>query len=203
MIEQTFVSKEDEELLKFIESSAPKICVVGTGGGGCNTLNRIFEIGVNGASIVAMNTDAHHLVKTRADKKLLLGRNTTKGLGAGSNPDVGEAAAQESEADIKDIVKDADLVFVTCGMGGGTGTGSAHIIVPKKWIGRKVVIFFKKVDGKIVSRQLDITKGPKELTDEASSLIGSITPQAVSEETESLMHSHEPIYFASDLQQEV
>ncbi|MCX6776100.1 MAG: cell division protein FtsZ, partial [Candidatus Micrarchaeota archaeon] len=128
MIEQAFVSKDDEELLKFIESSAPKICIVGTGGGGCNTLNRIFEVGVEGASVIAMNTDAHHLVRTRADKKLLLGRNTTKGLGAGSNPTVGEEAAKESKGEIEKVIANSQMVFVTCGLGGGTGTGSAHII---------------------------------------------------------------------------
>ncbi|MCX6777212.1 MAG: cell division protein FtsZ [Candidatus Micrarchaeota archaeon] len=128
MIEQAFVSKDDEELLKFIESSAPKIYIVGTGGGGCNTLNRIFEVGVEGASVIAMNTDAHHLVRTRADKKLLLGRNTTKGLGAGSNPAVGEEAAKESKGEIEKIISNSQMVFVTCGLGGGTGTGSAHII---------------------------------------------------------------------------
>jgi len=128
LIEQAFVSKDDEELLKFIESSAPKIYIVGTGGGGCNTLNRIFEVGVEGASVIAMNTDAHHLVRTRADKKLLLGRNTTKGLGAGSNPTVGEEAAKESKGEIEKVIANSQMVFVTCGLGGGTGTGSAHII---------------------------------------------------------------------------
>ncbi|QLJ52699.1 MAG: Cell division protein FtsZ [Candidatus Fermentimicrarchaeum limneticum] len=128
MIEQSFLSKDDEELLKFIESAAPKICVVGSGGAGCNTLNRIFEIGIEGVSTVAMNTDAHHLVKTKADRKLLLGKNTTKGLGAGSNPTVGEEAAKESKEEIGKLLANSQMVFVTCGLGGGTGTGSAHII---------------------------------------------------------------------------
>lgn len=128
LIEHEFLSKEDEELLKFIESAAPKICVVGTGGAGCNTLNRIFEIGIEGATTIAMNTDAHHLVKTRADRKLLLGKNTTKGLGAGSNPAVGEEAAKESKEEIRKLLSSSQMVFVTCGLGGGTGTGSAHII---------------------------------------------------------------------------
>jgi len=128
LIEQSFLSKDDEELLKFIESAAPKICVVGSGGAGCNTLNRIFEVGIEGASTVAMNTDAHHLVKTKADKKLLLGKNTTKGLGAGSNPSVGEEAAKESKEEIGKLLSNSQMVFVTCGLGGGTGTGSAHII---------------------------------------------------------------------------
>ncbi|HLC47782.1 MAG TPA: cell division protein FtsZ, partial [Candidatus Norongarragalinales archaeon] len=105
-----------------------KIFVVGTGGSGCNTVNRMFDIGIYGANIIAMNTDAQHLLKIRSGKKILLGKKKTKGLGAGSNPEVGEAAAMESEAEIKTALKDANLVFVTCGMGGGTGTGSAHVI---------------------------------------------------------------------------
>ncbi|MEK6954550.1 MAG: cell division protein FtsZ, partial [Candidatus Micrarchaeota archaeon] len=101
---------------------------VGTGGSGCNTVNRMQDIGIYGASIIAMNTDAQHLLKIRAGKKVLLGKKKTRGLGAGSNPEVGEAAARESESEIRMLLQDANLVFVTCGMGGGTGTGSAHVI---------------------------------------------------------------------------
>ncbi len=122
------VSAEDAEILKLLEESAPKICVVGTGGSGNNTVNRIQEIGITGARLIAMNTDAQHLLRTKAEKKIVLGKKRTKGLGAGSNPEVGEAAAQESEEEIKQVLANSDLVFVTCGMGGGTGTGSAHII---------------------------------------------------------------------------
>ncbi len=123
------LSRDEEELLKFLEENAPKIYVVGTGGSGCNTINRILDVGVYGATAIAMNTDAQHLYRlVKSEKKLLLGRKKTKGLGAGSNPEVGEAAAQEAEAEIKTLLKDADLVFITCGMGGGTGTGSAHVI---------------------------------------------------------------------------
>ncbi|MFH1285560.1 MAG: cell division protein FtsZ [Candidatus Micrarchaeota archaeon] len=121
-------SAEDEELLKFLESTKPKIYVVGTGGSGCNTLTRMHELGIEGVKFVAMNTDVQHLVRIRADKKILLGKNITKGLGAGSNPEVGEAAAKESEAEIKKSLVDSAMVFVTCGLGGGTGTGSAHLI---------------------------------------------------------------------------
>jgi len=122
------VSAEDAELLKFIESSKPKIYVVGAGGSGCNTMNRMHDIKIEGVKLVACNTDVQHLVKMRADKKILLGKKTTRGMGAGSNPAVGEAAAKESEAEIKEAISDAMMVFITCGMGGGTGTGSAHII---------------------------------------------------------------------------
>ncbi|MEM4633559.1 MAG: cell division protein FtsZ [Candidatus Anstonellaceae archaeon] len=122
------VSPEDAELLKFIEQSKPKIYVVGAGGSGCNTMARMFDMKIEGAKLIAMNTDVQHLVKMRADKKILLGKKTTRGMGAGSNPAVGEAAAKESAEEIKAAISDAMMVFVTCGLGGGTGTGSAAII---------------------------------------------------------------------------
>ncbi len=122
------VSPEDAELLKFIENSKPKIYVVGAGGSGCNTMNRMNEMKIEGVKLVAMNTDVQHLVKMRADKKILLGKKTTRGMGAGSNPSVGEAAAKESAEEIKAALSDAMMAFITCGLGGGTGTGSAHVV---------------------------------------------------------------------------
>jgi len=122
------MSKEDEELFKFLEESKPKLYVVGTGGSGSNTLARMAELGVQGAKFIAMNTDVRHLVKIRSDKKILLGKKTTRGMGAGSDPSVGEAAAKESVQEIIDAVGDASLTFITCGLGGGTGTGSAPVI---------------------------------------------------------------------------
>ncbi len=122
------LSPDDEEILRFIESAKPKIYVVGTGGSGSNTINRLFDIGVHGATLVAMNTDAPHLVKVKAERKLLLGKKITKGLGAGSDLRMGEEAALESKEEIKHILGDAQLVFITCGLGGGTGTGSISTI---------------------------------------------------------------------------
>lgn len=122
------VSKDDQELLKFLEETKPRIFVVGTGGSGCNTLTRMNDMGIEGVQTIAMNTDVRHLIKMRSDKKILIGKTTTKGMGAGSNPTVGEAAAKESAAEIKECLKGASMVFITCGMGGGTGTGSAHVI---------------------------------------------------------------------------
>ncbi len=122
------MSQDDEEILRFIESSRPKIYVVGTGGSGSNTVNRLAEIKVDGAVLIAMNTDAPHLVRTRAERKLLLGKKITKGLGAGSDIKIGEEAALESKDEIKHMLSDAQLVFVTCGLGGGTGTGSVATI---------------------------------------------------------------------------
>lgn len=122
------VSAEDAELLKFIEQSRPKIYVIGAGGSGCNTMTRLHEVRIDGIKLVAMNTDVQHLVKMGADKKILLGKKTTRGMGAGSNPSVGEAAAKESAEEIKASMSDAMMVFITCGLGGGTGTGSAPVI---------------------------------------------------------------------------
>ena len=122
------VSKDDEELLKFYESTKPKIYIIGAGGSGSNTLSRMAQIGITGAYTIAMNTDAQHLIKTKADKKLLIGKKLTRGYGAGSDPEVGQKAAEEEKEAIRAIIQDASLVFVTCGLGGGTGTGSAHVI---------------------------------------------------------------------------
>lgn len=121
-------STEDEEILKFIEETKQKICVIGAGGSGSNTVNRLFELGLDGVSLIAMNTDAKHLLRVRANRKLILGKKITGGRGAGSNPTIGEEAAKESVKDIEELVKDASMVFITCGLGGGTGTGSAPII---------------------------------------------------------------------------
>ncbi len=121
-------SEDDAELLKFIEESKPKIYIVGSGGGGCNTLSRIAEVGIKGVNLVATNTDVQHLVKTHAQKKILLGKTLTQGLGAGSNPEVGESATKESLEDIKKAIGDASMVFLTCGLGGGTGTGSLPVV---------------------------------------------------------------------------
>lgn len=121
-------SQDDEEILKFIEETKQKIFIVGAGGSGSNTLDRLFELGTRGVALVAMNTDAKHLLNVKANKKLILGKKTSGGSGAGSNPDIGEKAAKESQPDIKELLSEASLVFITCGLGGGTGTGSAPLI---------------------------------------------------------------------------
>lgn len=115
---------DDEDLEEFLRASLPNIYVIGVGGSGGNSLDRMNRVGIEGTALIAMNTDAQALLKIKADKKMLIGKKTTRGLGAGSNPEVGKGAAQESEEDIKKILKDADMVFVTCGLGGGTGTGA-------------------------------------------------------------------------------
>ncbi|MBW2967023.1 cell division protein FtsZ [Candidatus Woesearchaeota archaeon] len=105
-----------------------RIKVCGVGGAGNNTLNRISEIGVKGAETIALNTDAQDLLYARCAKKILIGKEVTGGLGAGSQPKIGEEAAKENESQIKKMLQESDLVFVTCGLGGGTGTGAAPVI---------------------------------------------------------------------------
>ena len=118
----------DEELAEILSRQTATIKVVGTGGAGNNAINRISEVGVQGADIIAINTDAQDLLYTTADKKILIGKEVTKGLGAGSVPKLGEDAARENEREIKESLLGADMVFITCGLGGGTGTGSAPVI---------------------------------------------------------------------------
>ncbi|MFW5704229.1 MAG: cell division protein FtsZ [Nanoarchaeota archaeon] len=121
-------SKDDEELLAVLKEHQARIKVIGVGGGGNNTLDRIAEIGVEGAKLIAINTDAQDLIETKADKKILIGKELTRGLGAGAVPRVGEEAAKESEQQIKEALKDSDMIFITSGMGGGTGTGAAPVV---------------------------------------------------------------------------
>jgi cell division protein FtsZ len=118
----------DEELEALLKQHHATIKVVGCGGGGNNTVNRIAEVGVSGAEVIALNTDAQDLLYTTADKKILIGKESTRGLGAGSIPKVGEDAAREQEHEIRQALQGADMVFITCGLGGGTGTGSAPIV---------------------------------------------------------------------------
>jgi len=122
------VTSDDEELENVLKGLKTTIKVFGCGGGGCNTVNRLAEEGVIGAELHALNTDAAHLLTVHSHRKILLGRRLTRGLGAGAIPHVGEDAAKESEDELRKAVQGADLVFVTCGLGGGTGTGSAHVV---------------------------------------------------------------------------
>lgn len=118
----------DRELEEIVAKQKAAIRVFGVGGGGNNTLTRMKEIGIKDASMVAVNTDAQDLLYTYADEKILIGKELTHGIGAGSNPSVGEEAAKENEHEIKQKLQGADMVFITCGLGGGTGTGAAPVI---------------------------------------------------------------------------
>jgi cell division protein FtsZ len=118
----------DDELIDVLEDLQTNITVVGCGGAGSNTVDLMFEEGIRGAKLVAANTDVQHLVEIEADTKILMGKQKTGGRGAGSLPQVGEEAALESQEDIHDSIAGSDMVFVTAGLGGGTGTGSAPVV---------------------------------------------------------------------------
>jgi cell division protein FtsZ len=104
------------------------IKVVGIGGGGVNAVNRMVEAGVRGVEFIALNTDAQALLMSDADVKLDIGREVTRGLGAGANPEIGRAAAEEHRAELEEVLKGSDMVFITAGEGGGTGTGGAPVV---------------------------------------------------------------------------
>ncbi len=122
------VSKDDSELDQILEGLRTEIAVIGCGGGGSNTISRMMDEGIHGAHLYAINTDAQHLSRTRAEHRILIGRQRTRGLGAGSIPQIGEEAALENEQEIKSAVAGCDMVFLTVGLGGGTGTGCAPIV---------------------------------------------------------------------------
>lgn len=115
------------EIKPNIETSA-KIKVVGVGGGGGNAVNRMIEAGIRGVEFIAINTDIQALQNSRASYKLNIGKSVTKGLGAGMNPEIGKKSAEESQNEIRDLLKGADMVFIACGLGGGTGTGASPVI---------------------------------------------------------------------------
>jgi cell division protein FtsZ len=128
---------EKEQLLKkstacgaedMEDFGTPRIVVVGCGGGGNNTVNRLYNIGVSGAETIAINTDKIHLDIIQADKKILIGKSITRGLGAGGFPEIGRRAAELARGTLEDVLKNANLVFITAGMGGGTGTGVAPVV---------------------------------------------------------------------------
>ena len=130
-VETAIENKRDEESrLKFEDDmfGTPRIVIVGCGGAGGNTITRLNKLGVKGAETVAINTDAQALGLVEADKKLLIGKSLTRGLGAGGFPETAERAARESAQEIEELIKGADLVFITAGMGGGTGTGTAPVV---------------------------------------------------------------------------
>lgn len=122
------IGETDRELLEILQELKTNIVVIGCGGSGSNTIQRINDEGIMGAEIYAVNTDAQHLLNIKVKRKILIGRNRTKGLGAGSLPAIGQDAANESKPAIEKAVDNADLVFITCGLGGGTGTGSAPVV---------------------------------------------------------------------------
>jgi len=122
------ISKIDEELRKFLDQRKANIKILGSGGAGNNTITRMMQVGVEGVETITVNTDVQDLLYSDADKKILIGKEITGGLGAGGDPKIGAEAAKESRDDIKKSLEGCDVLFITCGLGGGTGTGSSPII---------------------------------------------------------------------------
>ena len=121
-------SKDDAEIRSLLEAKKTKIKIIGCGGAGNNTITRLMEVGVVGAETIAINTDAQDLLYTDADKKILIGKELTRGLGAGANPSLGMEAARETKQELEQALRGSDMVFMTCGLGGGTGTGSIPVV---------------------------------------------------------------------------
>lgn len=116
------------EIKTFEEKGPAKILVIGVGGAGNNAVNRMIDENITGVDLIAINTDKQVLATSKAPTKIQIGEKLTKGLGAGAKPEIGAAAVEENREEITELVKDADMVFVTCGMGGGTGTGAAPVV---------------------------------------------------------------------------
>lgn len=163
----------DKELEEVLNSHKTIIRLVGTGGGGNNTVTRLAEVGINGVEIVAVNTDAQDLLYAKADHKILIGRSITNGLGAGSDPLRGEESARESLQEIEKVLEGSDMVFVTCGLGGGTGTGSAPIIaeVARKIGALTIAIVTLPFEDEGVVRWQNARRGLEELQQKVDTVI--------------------------------
>ncbi|HDM36531.1 MAG TPA: cell division protein FtsZ [Candidatus Syntrophoarchaeum butanivorans] len=161
------VSDEDLEMF-----GTPRIMVIGCGGAGNNTINRLYEIGICGAETIAINTDKQHLDMVKADKKVLIGKTLTRGLGAGGFPDIGRKAAEIARGTLEEILADVDMIFITAGMGGGTGTGSAPIVadVAKK-MGAIVIGMVSTPFNAERARRLKAEEGLEELRKHADTVI--------------------------------
>lgn len=160
------------EVKPAIETFA-KIKVVGVGGAGGSAVNRMVEAGVKGVEFIAVNTDVQALHYNKASKKLHIGKSITRGLGAGMNPDLGRQAAEESQNDIRDALKDADMVFVCCGMGGGTGTGASPIVaeIARDLGSLTVAVITKPFTFEGVQRTNLADRGISELADKVDTII--------------------------------
>jgi cell division protein FtsZ len=164
--------EEQEQMADVDGFGDPRIVIVGAGGAGNNTVNRLYNIGVDGAETIAINTDKQHLKMIEADTKILVGKSLTNGLGAGGDPSMGERATEMAQGTIKEVLGDADLVFVTAGMGGGTGTGAAPIVSKiAKEQGAIVVGMVSTPFNVERARTVKAEEGLERLRDEADSII--------------------------------
>src|SRR6476659_2849765 len=149
------------------------IKVVGIGGGGVNAVNRMIEVGLKGVEFIAINTDAQALLMSDADVKLDVGRELTRGLGAGANPDVGKNAAEDHRDEVEEVLKGADMVFVTCGEGGGTGTGGAPVVanIARKLGALTIGVVTRPFSFEGKRRQVQAESGIEELRNQCDTLI--------------------------------
>ncbi|NOR46142.1 MAG: cell division protein FtsZ, partial [Candidatus Delongbacteria bacterium] len=155
-----------------IKGSA-KIKVLGVGGGGCNALDSMIDFGVKGVEFIALNTDAQALEHSKADIRIQIGKETTKGLGAGADPDIGKKAMEESREQVMNVLSDADMVFIAAGMGGGTGTGAAGVIaeIANELGALTVAIVTKPFKFEGNKRMNNAGEGLKKLKDHVDALI--------------------------------
>lgn len=161
-------------LVKPTNTTFAKIKVIGVGGGGGNAINTMIESNqIQGVEFITVNTDAQSLLTSKADTKLQIGGNYTKGLGSGADPEVGHAAAEESREKLKDLVFDSDMVFITAGMGGGTGTGASPIVaeIAKESGALTVAVVTKPFSFEGIRRMQTAEEGIAELTDKVDTLI--------------------------------
>ena len=156
-----------------MKKTKPKIKVVGIGGAGCNAIARMAKAKIEGVELVVINTDLQDLKKVRADFKIRIGKNLTKGLGAGMNPEIGKKAAEEQREEIKEVLKDGDLIFITYGMGGGTGSGAGPVVAEiSKNLGiLTVAIVTKPFSFEGIFRKQIAKKSLEELKERVDSLI--------------------------------
>lgn len=163
----------DGELEDIMARNEANIFVIGAGGAGNNTVSRLNEMGIEGATTITVNTDAQDLYYSDASIKILLGKQTCGGLGAGGQPSIGEECAEESEDQIRDELEGADMVFVTCGLGGGTGTGSAPIIskLAKKTGALTVAVATMPFSAEGIRRRENAEEGLAKLKDAADTVI--------------------------------
>ncbi|MFC1630084.1 cell division protein FtsZ [Patescibacteria group bacterium] len=149
------------------------IKVIGVGGSGCNAVSRMMKSKIEGIELVAVNADVQDLIKANANKKIEIGKKLTGGLGAGMNPKVGKMAAEESKAEIEEMVKGSDLVFITCGLGGGCGTGAAPVVaeIAKKQGALTIAVVTKPFSFEGIPRKKIADKGLESLRHKVDSLM--------------------------------
>jgi len=154
-------------------NSSAKIKVIGVGGSGCNAVSRMVKCKIQGIDLIALNTDAQDLVKTQAHQKIRIGREATKGLGTGMNPEIGRKAAEENREEIEEILKGSDMIFITSGLGGGTGSGAGPVVaeIAKKQGALTIAVVTKPFSFEGNQRQGVAEKALKNLRDKVDTLL--------------------------------